>query len=359
MKRLTSNSNLYQLYQTIKPPKVGDIVEGTVIGSGRSVLYIDLGNIGTGVVLGREFYISRDEIKNLKKGDKVYAKIIDLENEKGYIELSLQSAGKELAWEKLKKQKAENKPLKIKVIGANKGGLLTEVFGITAFIPSSQLAQEHYPRVENAEPNKIVRELQKLIGKELEVYILDLDPAQEKLILSEKLKEKEIIKEVLQNYKVGDVVDGIVTGIADFGCFIAFPAKAEQKIEGLCHISELSWQLVEKPEDVVKVGQKVQAKIIKIDEDRVFLSLKALQPNPWQEITQKYKKDDIVNGRVIKLGYFGALVEIESGIQGLCHISEFGTKEKMEEVLKVGKEYKFIILQIDPIERKITLKLAE
>lgn len=359
MKPLIQKNNLYDLYSTIKPPKVGDLVEGVVIGGGRSALYLDLGNMGTGVVIGREFYASRDEIKKLKKGDKIYVKIVDLENEDGYIELSLHAAGKEIAWEELKKKKEEKIPIKVKIIGTNKGGLLTEVSGISAFLPSSQLTQEHYPKVENADPAQIVRELQKVVGKELEVYILDLDPKEEKLILSEKLKEVERTKELLAAYKIGDVVEGTVTGLVDFGVFITFPNDQEEKIEGLCHISELDWQLVEKPEDIVQIGQKVRAKIIKIDGDKVFLSLKALKKDPWKEAVLKYKKDDTVTGKVVKLNPFGAFVEVAPGVQGLCHIAKFGTKEKMEEVLKVGESYDFIIVQIDGNEHKMELKLAQ
>lgn len=378
MAPLAQKNNLYDLYGSIKPPKVGNLVEGIVVGGGRSSLYLDLGAIGTGIVLGREFYVSRDIIKKLKKGDKVYAKIVDLENEDGYIELSLQAADKEIAWKELEKQKEEKIPIKVKILGANKGGLLAEVSGISAFLPSSQLSQEHYPKVENAEPAQIVRELQKLVGKELEVYILDIDPKEEKLILSERVKEIEKIKELLAAYKIGDVVEGTVTGIVDFGCFVTFPPKSkdleegkpegvEEKIvfdegkavsiEGLCHISELDWQLVEKPENIVQIGQKVKAKIIKIEEDKVFLSLKALKKNPWEEAALKYKKDDVVRGKVVKLNPFGAFVEVAPNVQGLCHISEFGTKEKMEEALKVGEEYEFIVLQIEPKEHKMGLKL--
>lgn len=360
------------LYGGLKPPKVGDLVEGTIIGSGRSAIYIDLGPWGTGIVLGREFYTARDEIKNLKRGDKVFAKVIDLENEEGYVELSLQGANKEIAWENLRKTKENKEPIMVKILGANKGGLLAEVSGISAFLPVSQLSSEHYPKVENADPGQILRELQKFIGKELKVYILNLNPREEKLILSEKAVETEKIKKLLEGYKVGDVVEGEITGIVDFGTFIKFKPKTvatqtvdlkeetedkeEQALEGLIHISELDWQPIAKVEDVINVGQKVQAKIIKIEEDRVFLSLKALKPDPWEKM--EHKKGDIVKGRVTKINLFGALVEIAPGIQGLCHVSEFGTRTKMEEALKIGQEYEFTILQLDSKEHKMILRFG-
>lgn len=338
---------------------------GTVVGQGRSALYIDLGPWGTGLVFGREFQSARDLIKRLKRGDHIFGKIIEVENDDGYIELSLQAAGKELAWEKLRNAKENKTPLKVKILGANKGGLLTEVSGMQAFLPASQLSAEHYPRVENADQSQILHELQKFIGQELEAHILDLDPREEKLILSEKIKEAEKIKELLSAYKVGDVVEGEVSGVVDFGAFIRFPAgqdatdKKTECLEGLCHISELDWKMVEHPEEILKVGQKIKAKIIKIEGDRVFLSLKALKKDPWAEIETKYAKGTLVRGKVTKLNPFGAFIEIAPGIQGLCHISEFGTKEKMEESLLLNQEYGFEILQIDPRDHKMALKLSQ
>lgn len=349
----------------MRPLKVGEIVEGRVVGTGRSSLYLDLGIHGTGIILGREFYEARDAIKNLKEGDTVFVKVIDSKNDEGYVEVSLRAAGKEIAWEKLKKMREENTPLLVKILGANKGGLLAEIDGIQAFLPASQLNQEHYPHVENADPSKIVRELQKLIGQELEVHILDLDAKEGKLILSEKLKEAEKIKELLQTCKVGDIVEGEVTGLTDFGAFVKFsmPAPGEKQskeyVEGLLHISELDWGLVKHPSEILQVGQNIKVQIMKIEGNRVFLSLRAMKPDPWEGIDKKYKAGDIVQGTVAKFSPLGALVQVAPGVQGLCHIAEFGTRTKMRQSLEIGKEYDFVILQLEPKERKMTLKFAE
>ena len=190
----------------------------------------------------------------------------------------------------------------------------------------------------------------------MEVKVFDLDPRQGKLILSEKAKENEKIKEILKNYKVGDVVEGEITGITNFGVFMKF---AEKNLEGLIHISELDWQLIEDPADVVKVGQVVKAKIISISDNKVSLSLKALKEDPWQNIEKEFKKGDAVEGKVTKFNPFGAFIQITPKIQGLCHISEFGTKSKMEEALKIDEKYKFQILSIDPVEHRMSLKLVE
>jgi len=360
--------NLMEIDNFIKPPRVGEIVEGKVVARGRSSVFVDLGAVGTGIIYGKEFYEAKNDLKDLKIGDQVFTKIIDLENEDGYIELSLSGASKELTWDNLREKKEKGELITAKILGANKGGLLTEISGIPAFLPVSQLAPEHYPRVEGADSAKILRELQKFINTDLELKIFDLDPREDKLILSEKAKGAEKIKEILKNYKVGDVVEGEITGVTDFGAFIKLlPSEALAKenptepleIEGLIHISELDWRLIENPAEVVKIGEKVKAKIIDISNDKISLSLKALKKDPWVDIEKDYKKSDMVKGAVTKFNPFGAFVKITPEIQGLCHISEFGTRSKMEEQLKIGEKYEFQILEIRPEEHKMSLKLTD
>lgn len=354
-KELMESDNL------IKPAQVGKILEGKIIGKGRSSLFLDLGPLGAGIIYGKEFQGSKNEIKNLKTGDTLLVKIIDLENEEGYIELSLSQASEEIIWERLRQKKEDGETIMIKVSGANKGGLLTEVSGLAAFLPVSQLLTDHYPRVEKGDSVKILQELQKFVGQDMEVKIFDLEPRDGKLILSEKAKENDKIKEILKNYKVGDIVDGEITGVTDFGVFVRFKKEIAESdfIEGLIHISELDWQLIEDPSDIVKVGDKVKTKIISIVDDKVSLSLKALKKDPWEGISEKFKKGDTLKGKITKFNPYGAFVEISPKIQGLCHISEFGTKSKMEEKLKMGKSYKFQILSIEPREHRMSLKIAE
>ena len=335
------------------PVCVGSTVEGTVVARDRSSLFIDLGTFGTGIIYGREFYEVKDVIKSLNIGDKVFAKIVEMENDDGYRELSLRDATKEISWQKLREMKEKGEIVKVRISGVNKGGLLTNLDGIPAFLPVSQLAPEHYPRVADADKQKILRELQKFIGKTLEVKILDLTAQENKLILSEKAKTEEKIKEILKNYKKGDTIEGEITGVADFGAFIKFG-----EIEGLIHISELDWQLVENPAEVVKVGEVVKAQIIDINKNQVFLSLKSLKQNPWDEIEKEFKKGDTIKGKVIKFSAFGAFIEVSPKIRGLCHISEFGSAQKMEELLKPGEIYDFQVLLIEPKEHRMSLKLT-
>lgn len=347
-------NNLIEKNNLLKPPKVGDIIKGKISHRKKGAVFLDLGIWGTGIIYGKELTEGNEILKDTKTGDEILAKIVDLKNEQGYVELSISQAGKELIWEELKQKKEKGEIIKIKINGANKGGLLTDISGIQAFLPVSQLTTENYPKLEKASPEKILKELQKFIGKELEVQIFSLDAKTNKLILSEKLKESVKIKELLKNYKVGDVIEGEITGILEFGAFIKFDS-----IEGLIHISELDWKIIESPSEIVKLGQKVKAKIINIANDKVFLSLKALKKDPWEGIEKIYKKGDKISGKVKKINYFGAFVQINKEIQGLCHVSEFGSVKKMEEKLNLEKEYNFEILEVKPKEHKITLKLIE
>lgn len=257
----------------IPPLTEGELVEGRIIGFGRSALYIDLSPRGTAVVYGREFYDVKNALKGLGIGDTISGEIVNAENEEGYPEMSIKRAFRQRIWEDLTKKKESGQTIEVRVAGANKGGLIVKIEDIQAFLPASQLSFEHFPRVEDADKNKILSKLEDLIGQNLKVKVLDLDRKEEKLILSEKLEEMEKTKENLKKYGVGDMVEGEITGLADFGAFIRF---GEGNLEGLIHISELDWGLVKHPSDIVKVGQKVKARIVDIGRDgRVSLSLKA------------------------------------------------------------------------------------
>ncbi len=352
---------LLEKYNPSKNLKAGEIIEGIVVGKGRSAVYVDLGSFSPGVIFGKEYQAAKDLLRKVKNGDKVVAKIVSLENDDGYIELSANEAGLELAWETLKEKKDNEEIVKVKVVGANKGGLLAKLMNIPAFLPVSQLSSKNYPKVEGGDTSKILQELQKFIGKEIDVKILDFSKKDEKLILSEKIKEMEKTKELLKEYQAKDTVEGEITGIADFGAFISFG----DGVEGLIHISEMAWQIIKSPSEVVSEGDKVKAQIIEISNDRVFLSLKSLKNNPWDKIKDKYKTGDVVKGRVSKINPFGAFIQLISSkdlesdkIQGLCHVSEFGNIEKMSEELLPEKEYNFEIVSLEPEEHRMILKLS-
>lgn len=349
-------------------PQVGEVLEGTVIDATSNSLLLDLGSLGTGIVLGKEI---KDGLsgEKLKKGDAVTATLIDLENEDGYIELSIREASYERAWDDLKRRRDEQDVFGTKVLDANKGGLMVEVNGITGFIPVSQLASEHYPRVEDGDKNKILELLKKLIGKELIVRILDCDRETEKLIVSERAAMSEKEKEVIAQMSIGDIIEGEVSGVVDFGAFVKFLPSAKEgsekesdKLEGLVHISELAWQLIEDPRTIVKTGDKVRAKIIGIDDRRISLSIKSLEKDPWTEISAKYSVGDIVEGKVDKINPFGAFVYLDQDIHGLAHVSEFQEVypgKRMDEVLHSGETYKWKILSIEPKDHRMGLVIVK
>lgn len=337
-------------------PKVGDVIKGKVVSVSRNEIVVDLGSFGTGIVRGKEWFDVMDMYVELEPGDTVEASVTELENENGQVDLSLKKAGLEKAWDAIKRLKEENKAFEVYVQEANKGGVIANVRGIQAFLPVSQLNSEHYPRVEGGDKNMILEKLKRLSNKELTVKVLDYDPEEEKLIISEKEAEAEKKEFELRNYKVGDMIDGTVTGVVDFGVFVRF--GDQEDLEGLVHISELAWKRIDHPRDIVKVGDKIKVKIIAIDGARISLSLKSLQEDPWMKSAKKYAIGQEVEGKVTKVTPFGAFVQLDSDIHGLAHVSELSAEEKApDEVLSVGDKKKFKIISIEPADHRLGLSL--
>ncbi|KKU67306.1 MAG: RNA binding S1 domain protein [Parcubacteria group bacterium GW2011_GWA2_47_16] len=342
------------LKDTASPPAVGDIVEGTVVNIEKSKVYVDLPPFGTGIIYGREYINARDVIKKVSIGDKIAAKVVNVENEDGYIELSLKEARQAMIWSEADAAIRDKKIVDLTVKEANKGGLILEWQGIAGFLPASQLKTEHYPRVADGDKDKILEELRKLVGQKISVCVISAIPKEGKLIFSEKNPEAKDKEKIVGKYNVSDEVEGSVTGIVDFGVFV----KLEEGLEGLVHISEIDWALVEDPRTHFKVGQKVKVKIIEIKDGKISLSIKALKPNPWVDAAKKYKKDDVTKGVIIKFNKHGALASIEEGVAGLVHISEFGTDEKLRANLELGKTYTFKITFFDAKEQKMALSFV-
>lgn len=349
----------------VEIPEVGDVIPGTVMFVASSYALIDLGPMGTGIVLGKEMKDGLGPEGKLKVGTTVTATLMSYENEDGYIELSIREASYEKSWEDIEHKLTNREVVTTKVADANKGGLMVEVNGIVGFLPVSQLASEHYPRVEDGDKNKILDLLKKLIGQEIQVRILDADRESEKLIVSEKAAQSEKERELINLLKVGDVVEGEVSGVVDFGAFVKFapPVRADgkqsgEKLEGLVHISELAWQLIDDPREMIKTGDAVTAKIIGIEETRISLSMKALKKDPWDSVLEKYKVGDVVSGKVDKMNHFGAFVYLDKDIHGLAHVSEFQDvypNRKIEDVFKQGETYTWSILSIEPKSHRMGL----
>lgn len=335
--------------------KEGEIVEGTIIETLKSSVYVDLGISGTGIIYGKEFINARDIIKKIKKGDLIKAKIIEVQNKAGYTELSLKEARQALVWKEAEELIDSKTVLELPIKEANKGGLIIEWKGIQGFLPASQLRPENYPRVEDSDKDKILKELKKFVGEKMSVSIISANPKEDKLVFSEKVTNQEERKEVVEKYNVGDDLDCEIAGIVDFGVFL----KIEEGLEGLVHISEIDWGLIDDPRKMFNVGDKVKARIIEIKDGKISLSLKVFKENPWKEFEGKLKKGDIISGVVIKFNKHGALVSIKEGVAGLVHNSSFGSEEKLKEALELGKTYNFQINIFDPKDQKMTLAFVE
>lgn len=343
--------------ESLNLPKAGDLIKVKVISVGKSEIYLDYAGVASGIVRARELVDESGQLADLKLGDEVTATVIEAENEKGILELSFRSAGHQQAWEELETIKNEGRVVEIKITEANKGGLMASYNKMAGFLPVSQLNKEHYPRVEGGNKVKILEKLRELVNKKIKAKIIDLSERENKIIFSEKEVYAENRKEELKKYQIGEIVEGKVTGIVDFGVFMEFG----EGLEGLIHISELAWQRINHPRDLYKVGDTIKAQIIGLDENRVTLSAKKLMEDPWKKAVEKYQVGQAVNGKVLKLDKFGAFIELEENVQGLMHISEMSDnqKNKPEEMLKVGESYEFKILSIEPEEHRLGLVLKE
>ncbi len=337
------------------PPANGDLVEGTIVAMNRGRVYVDLPPFGTGLIYGREFLNAADVLRKANMGDTISAKVVDPAGRDGYIELSLKEARQAAIWSEAEQAIAGQSVYTLPVLEANKGGLMLSWQGISGFLPASQLSKDHYPRVADGDKEKILAELMKLVGKTLAVRIITADAKEGKLIFSERTgNEEEEKASLIDKYQVGDTVEGEVTGVVDFGVFV----RLEAGLEGLVHISELDWGLIEDPRALFAVGDKVKVKIIDIKDGKVSLSVKALKENPWHTAGERYKKGMEVPGVVIKYNKHGALASIEEGVAGLVHVSEFESPQALREALSLGSTYPFRITLFEPTEQRMTLSYA-
>ncbi|PIR03753.1 MAG: 30S ribosomal protein S1 [Candidatus Magasanikbacteria bacterium CG11_big_fil_rev_8_21_14_0_20_39_34] len=341
-----------------KLPKVDEIIKGTVISVDNGAIRIDINGLATGVVRGRELFAESKQYGNLKVGDEVEATVLELENENGEMELSFRSAGHQKVWDNMMKSRDENITVEAKVLAANKGGLMMQVDALTGFMPVSQLAPENYPRVPGGDKNRILEHLKGLIGQTLQVKVLDAHQKDEKLIVSEKAVWEDEQKVVLDKYNIGDEVEGEVSALTTFGAFIKFGTG----LEGLVHISEIAWQRIDHPKDVLKVGDRVKAQIIDLNKSKIYLSIKRLIDDPWKLVKEKYTIGEKVEGEVHKVEPFGIMIKLDEQIHGLAHISELANRpikstEELRELFPIGSRHAFEIVSIEPAEHRLGLRL--
>ncbi len=338
----------------LKGLSAADVIDGTIISIKKHEIWLDIGVYGIGVVMRREMGVT-DE---LNVGDSLTVGVVDPEFENGYALLSLRKAAKDRGWDELQRICDAGETIEINAYDANRGGLLLELEGVRGFLPVSQLAADHYPRVSGADKDEILGKLNQLIKETLRVRVIDVSRMDNKLIFSEKEALKDDMADRFAKLKVGDSVEGMVTGVIDFGAFVNVDG-----IEGLIHISEISWERVEDPRKYVTVGDKVKAKIISIDKERLSLSLKQLIEDPWLKDVEAIKVGESVTGTITRITPFGAFVQITPSVEALVHISELsnGDDEAVdpEKLFKLNEKKEFKILEVDKEGRKIALSLKE
>lgn len=345
MDELLAGEHVKQLTQ-------GEVVEGVVLSVAKHEVLVDLGPLGVGLVPRREIGFG----KQLEKGEAVTASVVEQELDNGYSLLSLRKAAKDRGWDEIQRTVEGGDIIEVTPYDANRGGLLIELEGVRGFLPVSQLSAEHYPRVGGADKDEILQRLNGLVGKTIKVRVLDADKKANKLIFSEKEAIKDGLNERFEKLAVGETVTGVITGVVDFGAFVNI-----EGIEGLIHISEISWERVSNPADYVKVGDTVEAKIIAIDKDRLSLSLKQLQADPWVKEVDNFKPGDTVEGTVTRITPFGAFVQISPAVEALVHVSELGegSDADPEKVFTLNERKSFRVLDIDKSSRKISLSLKK
>jgi ribosomal protein S1 len=332
--------------------KINDQISGKIIFLAKNQCLIEIKNIGLGIVRGKELY-NEDFLSKLKIGEEIESIVIELDNELGMVELSFRAIGKDKIWQDIQQSFEDKSTVEARIKDANRGGFLVKVKGVDGFLPASLLAPTHAIKNATVEENSLISQMKKYVGQIFNVKIININTETESLILSEKSVSDEIARIKLQKFQIGQTIEGTVVGVVDFGIFVRF----DDDLEGLVHISEIAWKKVEDPRKDYKIGQKVQAKIIDIDEEnRINLSIKQLMQNPWAAFAKGTKPGGKFTGTVSKIVSYGAIVVNDQDIQGLCHISQM-TEEtldspaKIHDILKIGQSKEFTILSLDSDEK--------
>ena len=344
---------LFKKSPEIKYPKIGEVISGTIDKIEKKNILVNVNNQFSGLVVSKELGNTVD-LDALKPGDKIEVMVLWDSVEKGLLILSLKRANQIKLLSNLNKYFQEGEIITVKPTEANKWGLLVDIDGLKWFIPVSQLTPIHYPRVEWANADKILEHLNGLVGKEFKVKVINVDEAGKKIIFSEKAAIEDKREKALKTLKEGDVIEGVVSGILTYGLFVTFDG-----LEGLVHVSEIDWGHVNNPAKFAKVGQKVKVKVIGLDSDKISLSIKRLQENPWDILARKYKLGDTITAPISRISQFGAFMELEGGIQGLIHLSEIshGVVKDIRDHVKVGQEVTAKIINFDPKKKRIGLSL--
>lgn len=347
----TMASLIEELGDRLLPFAEGDMVEASILAVGGSRIWVDVAGQSLGFIPEREITSKT----GLKPGDTIMATVIAMEDEDGNVVLSMKRADREKYWLDMENAFKSGEPATVRITDANKGGLISDIGGILGFLPVSQLAPVHYPRVSGGDKDEILNRLRKFIGQDMLVKVISCERESNKLIFSEKAVKAQEVKQKIEKFQVGDKVKGKITGIVDFGLFV----RIDPEIEALVHISEISWTRVSDLHKMFKVGDEIETMVISIDDGRISLSLKRLLPDPWVKAASKYKVGDVVEGEVTKITPFGAFVSLDEEIDGLVHISELSSERIVDpgQIVGLGKKYQFKIISIEAENHRLGLTM--
>jgi small subunit ribosomal protein S1 len=347
---LTPEELVQAIEESLKDFKDGDLVEGTVVKVDRDEVLLDIGYKSEGVIPAKELSIRQDVDPGevVKVGDRIEALVLQKEDKEGRLILSKKRAQYERAWSRIEKIMQSGDTITGPVIEVVKGGLILDI-GLRGFLPASLVELRR------------VRDLHPYVGQELECKIIELDRNRNNVVLSRRAfleeSQSEGRKKFLESLKKGERRKGQVSSIVNFGAFVDIGGG----VDGLVHVSELSWKHVDHPSEVVQVGQEVDVEILDVDleRERVSLSLKATQEDPWREFERKHERDEIIQGQITKLVPFGAFVRVGEGIEGLVHISELADQhvEAPEQVVQVGQQVRVKVVDVDVSRRRISLSM--
>ena len=344
---------LYKESPEIQYPKEGEIISGTIVKIEKKNVLVNVNNQFTGLVVNKELGNTVD-FDTLAADQPIDVMVLGDSVERGLLILSLKRANQIKSLTNLGKHHKSGEVMSVVPIEANKWGLLVDIDGLKGFIPVSQLTPLHYPRVEGADPVKILEHLEWLIGEDFKVRVINVDEGGKKIIFSEKAAMEESRAKALKTMKEGDIVEGTVSGILSYGLFVTF-----EGLEGLVHVSEIDWGHVHDPSKFAKVGMRIKVKVIGLESEKISLSMKRLKDNPWDLLAKKIKLGDVLKAPILRISQFGAFIDLEGGIQGLIHLSEIshGVVKDIRDHIKVGEEVSAKIINFDPQKKRIGLSL--
>lgn len=329
----------------------GETAKGTVVDANDSRILLELDGGLMGIITKKERLSASEE--SYSPGSQIEAVVMNPENSQGLVVLSLRKASQDMIWAELNTLLEEERILKVRIVEANKGGLMGDYKGLRCFLPVSQLMPVNYPRVDGAEAGLILKKLQAFIGQDFAVRVINVNRENEKIIISEKAAHQEKMEDTLRTLQVGDIVKGTVSGVLKYGIFVTFGG-----VEGLVHLSELDWGHVSTPSKLYKLDDKVEVMVIGIDGGKLSFSIKRLTEDSWKEKVSDYQPGSKISGKLLRWNNQGVFIDIAEDVQGMFELSEFGVEKYEDLKLKEGDTIEGEILNINYDSHRLELKKA-